>query len=685
MLLPTALTLAIVSTLPAQESRPAPAPARLKAQVVTATGYADDPLDLPVATEQHSGEDLRRNGADDPGRALAGRAGLANASDGAAGGNPVIRGLKKESLVLQVDGLRLNSAQPAGAIAALTSLALAESLEVVRGPASVRHGTGALGGVINVQMPQAHFDQPDRVRLGAAVSSCEDAQHLNGVGQWSAGDQALMLGAAGSHQEGYDSPNGPVAYTGYERDSLIGQYRLRLADRHQLRLSAQQHSDRDVWYPGSAKPHPLPLVRRTLVQAPETSRSLLETAYSYHRDPQGEAQFDLRVYQQDVERRIESWSEGRRANMAQTRVRFATDGLELRGDLLENASHRLSAGLQHWQMRANPARELARPPSFVFQRADPFRQGEIEATGLWLQDDWQGERWRLLAGLRQDQVEGRAAAVAGRPPGSDLSRRDRALSGSLGLSYALTPLLHPYLNLSRGFRAGEMRERFESSPRGDGYFYAGNPQIRPETADQIELGLKWRSETLELQFALFDNQIQNHISGEDISGTPMAAQLCGPADAGACKRTVNLGEADIRGLEFSGQWRWQEHHQLQADITVLRGENRSLGEPLQQMPADQLRLGWRSQWGQWGLDADLRALRRQDRVARRFTRGGENPTPGYSLLDLGADWQLGVHHLRLTVSNLLDRDYHDHLADGLSGAEPAAPGRSFRLAWRGEF
>ena len=60
--------------------------------------------------------------------------------------------------MLLVDGMRLNSAQPAGAVASFMSLGMADRLEVVKGPASALYGTGALGGAINVLLPQARFE-----------------------------------------------------------------------------------------------------------------------------------------------------------------------------------------------------------------------------------------------------------------------------------------------------------------------------------------------------------------------------------------------------------------------------------------------------------------------------------------------------------------------------------------------
>lgn len=86
--------------------------------VVTAKGYAAADADTPISTAVVSREDVFRRGAVNPGEALRGMPGLAVTVDSAQGLNPVIRGLKKESVVLLVDGMRLNSAQPQGAIGA---------------------------------------------------------------------------------------------------------------------------------------------------------------------------------------------------------------------------------------------------------------------------------------------------------------------------------------------------------------------------------------------------------------------------------------------------------------------------------------------------------------------------------------------------------------------------------------
>lgn len=590
--------------------------------------------------------------------------------------------------MLLVDGIRLNSAQPAGAIGSFLSLGLAERVEVVKGPASVLYGTGALGGAINVLLPQARFVPGVGFDAVAHFDSASGGVRGTGIVNASQGDHALMLGASLARIGDYEAPGGKVPRTGYDSDSFIGQYRLRIDNAQQLRFSLQRHEDEDVWYPGSTRPHPHPQVRSTTVHSPKQTRQLAEFGYSRKGAGENPLNFDLRLYRQEMKRQIFSRANGPLArNIAETRVSFDTHGLDAKADWLAHPAHLLSFGVNAWRMEASPDRYLAAPPAFAFARNVPFADGRIEALGFYLQNDMRFGKLNVLAGLRHDTVKGSAASVRNGAVTTGLARSDSALSGSLGAIYAAAPLLRPYANLSRGFRAGEMRERFEASPRGDGFFYAGNPQIEPEIATQFELGVKGASASFDYTLSIYRNRIDDYITGRDISGTPAAGAACGPANAAACKQTVNLGAAVITGFEARGRWQFQRGQWLSAGYSRLRGDNKDLNEPLFQMPADELSFGWEGAVARgWTMDATLRLVARQDRVATVFARGTENATPGFATADLGATWRYAKDQsLRVAVKNLADKAYHEHLTKGVSGQEIKAPGRSLQLVWQGKF
>lgn len=647
---------------------------------VTAKGYAADDLETPVSTTTLDREALLRKQAQNPGEALRGEPGLSVASDGAQGQNPVIRGLKKESVVLLVDGVRMNSAQPQGAIASFMSLGLADRVEVVKGPASVLYGTGALGGAINVRLPQARFDEPLRFDTSASYDSASNGLRGTGVLRAASGDHALMVGGSVARIDDYEAPSGTVALSGYDSDALIAQYRYRIDGQQQLRASVQQQTDKDVWYAGSKKPHAnVAVVGNTIVHSPEQQRQLMELGYQRKGTGEQPLNVDLRVYRQDVDRTIESYSDRLRRNIGETDVSFSTDGIDAKADWLLHEQHLLSFGLNVWRMQASPDRYLASPtPASPLVRNVPFANGELSSLGFFVQDDMRFGKLNVLAGLRHDTVEGDAASMNNGAVTSGLKRKDSATGGSLGLIYEAAPLLRPFANLSRGFRAGEMRERFETSPRGDGYLYVGNPQIRPEYATQFEMGLKGASDTLQYSASIYQNRITDYITG----------QVTGTIQQGLpVKKTINLGRAVIRGIEASARWQFSRDQWFNAAYSRIRGNNKDLNEPLFQMPADELSLGWQGRVAPaWTADATVRLVARQNRVATTFARGTEDATAGFGTLDLGATWRYAPRQsLRFALRNVGDKAYHEHLAEGVSGQEIQATGRSLQVSWQGSF
>jgi len=671
--------LAGCSLLAAHVQAQAPDAGVLPQLTVTAKGYAGEELQTPLATTVLGREDIAARGANNPGEALRGLPGLAVASDGPQGQNPVIRGLKKESVVLMVDGMRLNSAQPAGAIASFMSLGLADRVEVLKGPASVLYGTGALGGAINVLLPQAKFTPGAGFRALASVDSASEAVRTTGVANFSQGDHALMAGASLARIGDYRSPAGEVPRSGYDSDSIIGQYRFRIDGSQQLRLSLQRHTDKDVWYPGSAKPGTPAMLGTVTVRAPEQTRSLAEAGYSRKGSGDAPLNVDVRAYRQEVQRQIQAYASALGRNQSETDVTFATDGIDAKATWLAHPAHLLSFGINAWQMEASPERYLNNNAPLFNNRVrnDPFRDGRIDALGVYLQDDMQFGKLNVLAGVRHDTVKGTAAAINNGATTTGLSRRDNAASGSIGAIYEAAPLLRPYANVSRAFRAGEMRERFESSPRGDGYYYLGNPQIRPEYATQFELGMKGASADVAYSIAAYRTRITDFITGRVTGGVQAGLPI---------KQTENIGRVLLTGLELQARWQFAAGQWASAGFSHVRGENKDLNEPLFQVPADELSLGWEGRMvSEWNGDATLRLVKRQNRVARFFSRGTENPTAGFVTADIGATYRWQKQSLRVALKNLADKAYHEHLTEGVSGQEILAPGRSLMVSWQGEF
>lgn len=663
----------------------------LDTQTVTAKGYAADALETPQAVETLEGPAGASTGV--AGDLMRGQPGLAVHSDGAWGQNPVLRGLKKESVVVLIDGVRMNSAQPQGAIASFLDLGLLDRAEVVKGSTSVLYGSGAMGGVVNLITPGAQFSKEARVggRIGLSASSVDDGLAGATLLNYASPDHALVVGIAGRDADDYRAPDGDVEHTGYHSDSVLAKYRHRLTDDVSLRLNVQHHTDHDVWYPGSArtggKPGgagiPAPLGTVT-IRSPEQRREL----YEFGMDAKaGAGQLAAEVYRQKGMRQIRAWSANLQRDYVRNDVSFDTDGGRVRY-LVPLGDHVLTLGAETWRMTADPERYMDNNPPFFNNNArnDPFVDGRIESSGLFVQDEFDLGRTRIVAGARLDRTEGDAQRKGSGPAAqtTGLEHSDNNVSWSLGAIHPLTATLSVYGNVGRAYRAADMRERFEDSARGDGYYHVGNPQLDPERSTSFEFGIKGREAKMDYRLAVFHTRIDDYIAGR-ITGANH------PGTGLPLKRTENLDKVTIHGVE-GGASMPLGVFVADAGFTWLHGENHQDDEPLYQMPASELRVGlgqpaergfyWRGQ---------LRAVAEQDRIAKKFSAGTENKTAGFVTADASFGWRFGKTAgftstgIDVRLTNLFDKRYHEHLTDGISGQEIDAPGRGMAISLNGSF
>ncbi|WP_308365143.1 MULTISPECIES: TonB-dependent receptor domain-containing protein [unclassified Microbulbifer] len=112
----------------------------------------DKPADAVAApVSVLSGDELRSAASATLGQTLQNELGVANASFGSGVGLPVIRGQSANRVKVLNDNLDVGDASNTSSDhAATVESLLAERIEILRGPAALRYGSGAIGGVVNV-------------------------------------------------------------------------------------------------------------------------------------------------------------------------------------------------------------------------------------------------------------------------------------------------------------------------------------------------------------------------------------------------------------------------------------------------------------------------------------------------------------------------------------------------------
>jgi iron complex outermembrane recepter protein len=114
------------------------------------------------STSELSGTDLRLKAASTLGKTLERELGVYNASFGPGVGQPIIRGMGGSRVRVMQDGIGSHDASAMSQDHAVaTESLLADSITIHRGPATLRYGSGAIGGVVDVK----HKRIPDSIPL----------------------------------------------------------------------------------------------------------------------------------------------------------------------------------------------------------------------------------------------------------------------------------------------------------------------------------------------------------------------------------------------------------------------------------------------------------------------------------------------------------------------------------------
>ncbi|WP_420431154.1 TonB-dependent receptor [Hyphobacterium sp.] len=159
-----------------------------------------------VVTSDHIEENLAGSLAD----TIAHEPGVTTTFFGPASSRPVIRGLGTDRVRVLVNGVGLVDASTASPDHAVSSEALeAERIEILRGPAAIAYGGGAIGGVVNIidgRIPDSVPENGVESRLYFGATSVDDGHQIAGRTRLGAGPFVFHLEGLSRAAENYEIP-----------------------------------------------------------------------------------------------------------------------------------------------------------------------------------------------------------------------------------------------------------------------------------------------------------------------------------------------------------------------------------------------------------------------------------------------------------------------------------------------
>ena len=202
------------------------AEAELSPIVVTASPLPVRLDELAAPVLRLDREDIEEAGASTLGALLADQPGVTQSSFAAGASRPIIRGMDNNRVRVQENGIA------AGGVSALSEdhgvpidPLSADSVEVVRGPATLRYGSEAIGGVVNVlnsRIPSARPDGGYAVKGGASYGSVDQGKEAHGALDVSTGNLVWHADGFRRKTSDYDTPHGEQFNTWTDTSGVAG-------------------------------------------------------------------------------------------------------------------------------------------------------------------------------------------------------------------------------------------------------------------------------------------------------------------------------------------------------------------------------------------------------------------------------------------------------------------------------
>lgn len=293
------------------------------------------------------------------------------------------------------------------------------------------------------------------------------------------------------------------------------------------------------------------------------------------------------------------------------------------------------------------------------------------AVGIYLHDEigMLDNRLRITPGVRFDWYEevpqstpaytNSASAPVGLPPSSSES----AWSPRIRLEYDIVknaPFVKDvtaFAQWSKGFRAPTASELYGRFGAVGTYLRVGDPYLRPETSNGIDLGVRFGDKLAGGSFTYFHTNYRNFIE------TVQIAPPGGLYPQGGIQGPRNVAKAEIQGIELNGHYSFAPNWLVRGSFAYYRGINKDTDTYLNSIPPMQGIVAVAYGTDRWGAEVSAKLAAPRDNVAATTGSNQGFQAPGYAIFNASAWWkpmpQIADLELQVGVYNIFDRKYWD--------------------------
>jgi iron complex outermembrane recepter protein len=635
--------------------------------------------------------------------------GVSNSSFGPSLGRPMIRGMDSDRIKILQNGVNnLDASNLSFDHGVSIDPLIIEQIDVIRGPATLLYGGGAVGGVVNAidhRIPK------------------EKLQGITGRGEVRYGGANLEQSNAAVVDVG--TGNFVMHFDAYSRDSK------------NLRIPGNAISNRleltQVWnpeggtvdtsgdppvYPGAPGAYPTNHGRKKLLNSQsETRGGAVGASMIFDRGYAGVSYAKHQTKYGSVK------EPGILLDMDTDRIDFASEIRDL-GSFFERAKFKAAyTDYRHHEMDAveihttfknrgiDGTFELAHVPLLGLKGVigTQFDSGKFDAIGheafipnsktnsqsVYVYEELPLNQHKMTFGLRhgKHEVESKGGGEIDEhndPKFGDPSKKKfNTNNAAIGGLYKLNEQWSLTGNLSHNERAPSYFELFANGVHtATGVFEEGQSNLKKEKSNGLDGQIRWKSAQDSLTVGAYFNKFSNFIGLLSTGSTDLAHNEDETAEITYKKSTFSGIKAEFKGVELEGKTMLTDYVQFNVRGDYVDAKDKTNGGYVPRISPLKLGAGLKYEFDRFGARLDVLHAFKQDRVATNYNyeTGKELITDAYTNVSMMATYKLPTQ-LNLEAftraNNLLNEEIREH-ASFLKDIAPMG-GRSIMFGLRGEF
>ena len=497
----------------------------IPAVIVTATRTEQALNEVPISVTLVDEKELKRNPNLDVPSQLATVPGVQ--IHGQTGARRVlIRGMSGSRTLILVDGVKQPELRGIDGSFYNIDPANIERIEVIKGPASVLYGSDAVGGTVNIITKKGGEEgKPISFYTGMVYDSSVDSMEAKVALSGRANGFNYRISGSGVNADDRDTPQGKLWHSAYTQREYAGNLGYDW-EKGSINFSFDNYQGTsETVYTATmggmtvvTDPWVIATTANTVGETPRNDRTSYNAKLVLYDLSEQLKKFTVSGFVQDLRRESDTLPTFRHsthpigAKTATTYNNHDTYGGSVQSEWQFGSSHYVTFGLDYDKSEFTST-ALSFSTTGSISGSPDLRAGYQETLAFFGQDEWDiTDDLTATLGLRYTNVETALTKYSTNASMIDSSTNSNVV-GSLGLVYSGIENFYIRALYSQGYRDGNLLQKY----MGSGTRMLANPDLKPETSDNYEFGIRYDGGNLNVDLALFYNDLTDGLSMNEVS------------------------------------------------------------------------------------------------------------------------------------------------------------------------